>query len=82
MSIQSKIGSTLAILAIAAAVPAAAHDLKEVVAHVFQQAIPNIPGKTLTAVIVDYPPGAASPSHTHATSAFIFAYVISGQIES
>jgi quercetin dioxygenase-like cupin family protein len=34
------------------------------------------------AVEVDYTPGAASPSHTHAKSAFIYAYVISGAIES
>jgi quercetin dioxygenase-like cupin family protein len=34
------------------------------------------------AVTVDYTPGAASPSHTHAKSAFIYAYVISGAIES
>ena len=31
---------------------------------------------------VEYGPGAASPSHTHAKSAFICAYVISGAIES
>ena len=36
----------------------------------------------LVAVEVDYAPGAASPSHTHAKSAFIYAYVISGAIES
>ena len=30
----------------------------------------------------EWPPGAASPSHTHAKSAFIYAYVISGAIES
>ena len=48
----------------------------------FAAAIPNIPGKSLTAVEVDYPPGAASPPHTHAKSAFIYAYVISGEIES
>jgi len=33
-------------------------------------------------VVVDYPPGGASPPHTHAKSAFIYAYVISGRIES
>jgi quercetin dioxygenase-like cupin family protein len=64
------------------ALPAAAHDPGDVVTPAFQQAIPNIPGKTLSAVIVDYPPGGASLSHTHAKSAFIFAYVISGKIES
>ena len=48
----------------------------------FEAAIPNIPGKSLIAVEVDYAPGATSPSHTHAKSAFIYAYVISGAIES
>ncbi|MBV9219099.1 MAG: cupin domain-containing protein [Methylobacteriaceae bacterium] len=52
------------------------------VATNFAAAIPNIPGKSLIAVEVDYPPGAASPPHTHAKSAFIYAYVISGAIES
>jgi quercetin dioxygenase-like cupin family protein len=54
----------------------------ETVAPRFNQAIPNVPGKSLVAVEVDYPPGAASPPHTHAKSAFIFAYVLSGRIES
>ena len=49
---------------------------------VFEAEIPNITGKSLIAVEVDYAPGAASPSHTHAKSAFIYAYVISGAIES
>jgi quercetin dioxygenase-like cupin family protein len=35
------------------------------------QAIPNIPGKSLIAVVVDYPPGGASVPHTHAKSSFI-----------
>src|ERR1043166_2154292 len=48
----------------------------------FEAAIPNIPGKSLIALEVDYAPGAASPSHTHAKSAFIYAYVIAGAIES
>lgn len=54
----------------------------ETVAKNFEAAIPNIPGKSLVAVEVTYPPGAASPAHTHAKSAFIYAYVISGSIES
>jgi len=33
-------------------------------------------------VVVDYAPGAASPSHLHAKSAFIYAHVLSGAIES
>jgi quercetin dioxygenase-like cupin family protein len=54
----------------------------ETVALKLNQAISNIPGKSLVAVEVDYAPGAASPSHTHAKSAFIYAYVLSGEIES
>src|SRR5262245_39308290 len=48
----------------------------------FEAAIPNVPGKSLVAVEVGYAPGAASVPHTHAKSAFIYAYVISGAIES
>ena len=33
-------------------------------------------------LIVDYPPGASSASHRHARSAFIYAYVLSGEIRS
>jgi quercetin dioxygenase-like cupin family protein len=62
--------------------PAAAQDGGETVTTHFEQAIPNIPGKSLVAQVVDYAPGGASPSHTHAKSAFVFAYVISGEIES
>jgi quercetin dioxygenase-like cupin family protein len=62
---------------------ASAHDPQtQTVTKNFEGAIPNIPGKSLVALEVDYAPGAASPSHTHANSAFIYAYVISGAIES
>src|ERR1700754_4730610 len=71
------------IIAAALAFSMAAHDSKaQTVTKNFEAAIPNIPGKSLLAVEVDYAPGAASPSHTHAKSAFIYAYVISGAIES
>jgi quercetin dioxygenase-like cupin family protein len=69
-----------ACLAIAA--PAAAHNPGETVTPSFDHALPNIPGKSLKAVTVDYAPGAASPAHVHAGSAFIFAYVVSGAIET
>ena len=64
------------------AAPASAHDVGDKVTPNFAQAIPNIPGKSLIAVIVDYPPGGASTPHTHAKSSFIYVYVISGSIES
>ena len=65
----------------AIAVPATAHDGETVTPH-FTQAIPNIPGKSLVALVVDYAPGGASPPHTHAKSAFVFGYVLAGEIES
>ena len=48
----------------------------------FSHAIPNVPGKTVVAVEVSYPPGGASAPHRHARSAFVYAYVVSGEIES
>ena len=48
----------------------------------FERVIPNIPGKSLVAVVVDYAPGGASLPHTHAKSAFIFAYVVRGAVGS
>ena len=54
----------------------------ETVKSVFERAIPNIPGKTLTALEVTYAPGGKSPSHFHPKSAFIYAHVLSGAIRS
>lgn len=54
----------------------------ETATPIFKHELPNVPGKSLVAVEVEYPPGAASPSHTHAKSAFIYAYVLSGEIIS
>jgi quercetin dioxygenase-like cupin family protein len=83
MTVISILGAACAAAAaIAVAMPAAAHDAGSVVTPSFTQAISNIPGKSLIAVVVDYPPGGASLPHSHAASAFIFAYVLSGQIES
>ena len=48
----------------------------------FNNAIANIPGKSVVAVVVSYPPGAKSPSHHHAASAFISAYVLEGAVLS
>ena len=47
---------------------------------VFSAQLPNVPGKTLTAIVVEYGPGGGSPAHRHAGS--VFAYVLSGQIRS
>jgi len=69
-------------LAFASISPAMAHGGDETVKPNFESTIPNIPGKSLIALEVDYPPGGASVPHTHAKSSFIYAYVVSGSIES
>jgi quercetin dioxygenase-like cupin family protein len=79
MKLPSFIAACAAIV-IAAAAPA--QEMGQTVTPTFQQPITNIPGKSLIAVVVDYAPGGASPSHVHAKSAFIFGYVLSGEIES
>ncbi|MBW5437592.1 cupin domain-containing protein [Bradyrhizobium canariense] len=83
MNIRTTIAATCAALAFSITGPIYAHDSKaQAVTKNFEAAIPNMPGKSLIAVEVDYTPGAASVPHTHAKSAFIYAYVISGAIES
>jgi quercetin dioxygenase-like cupin family protein len=41
-----------------------------------------MPGKSLIGVVVNYPPGGATPAHHHAPPSFITAYVLSGAIRS
>ena len=55
---------------------------RETVTVVADVPIPNLPGKRLVSRVVDYPPGASSAPHRHARSAFIYAYVLSGEIRS
>ena len=47
---------------------------------IFSTELPNVPGKRLTAVVVRYAPGEASPPHHHAGS--VYAYVLTGVIRS
>lgn len=47
---------------------------------VFDRALPNVPGKSMRGVLVEYGPGAASPAHTHPKSAFIYATVLEGAV--
>lgn len=54
----------------------------ESVKPVFERSIPHLPDKKLIAVVVNYPPGAKSRPHHHAKSAFIYAFVLSGEIRS
>lgn len=75
---------TLAVLAVTAAPAAFAAEpeaQRETIAVAFKEAIANVPGKTMTALIVDYPPGGKTPRHRHG-SAFVVGYVLSGAIRS
>jgi quercetin dioxygenase-like cupin family protein len=49
---------------------------------VYQHELPNIPGKSIKGVLVEYGLGGFSPGHTHAKSAFIYATVLQGAIRS
>jgi quercetin dioxygenase-like cupin family protein len=76
---------TMTACVIALAAPAAAHSPQsgsDIATPVFEHTIPNIPGKNLVSVVVDYPPGGKTEAHHHAKSAFIYAYVLSGAIRS
>jgi hypothetical protein len=46
---------------------------------VHQHKLPNVPGKSVKGVLVEYGPGGYSPGHTHPKSAFIYATVLEGR---
>ncbi|HEU0017828.1 MAG TPA: cupin domain-containing protein, partial [Methyloceanibacter sp.] len=50
---------------------------RDQVTVVFEHALPNVEGKRIVAVMVNYPPGGKSLPHRHAPSAFIYAHVLS-----
>ena len=49
---------------------------------VYQHELPNVPGKSVKVVLVEYGPGGYSPGHTHPRSAFIYATVLEGAVRS
>lgn len=82
-SLRATAGAALvAALALSAgpASRAAAEGTGDRVKPVAAEKLPNVPGKTLTAVVVSYAPGGKSAAHHHAGS--VFAYVLSGAIRS
>jgi quercetin dioxygenase-like cupin family protein len=78
------VGALLATLALTPAfVPDPAHaSPQRKVTVVFDHALPNVPGKSMKGVLVEYGPGGSSRSHRHPTSAFIYATVLEGAIRS
>lgn len=67
--------------------PALAHDTPgggegAKVILVYDHQLPNVPGKSMRGVLVEYAPGGFSEGHTHPVSAFIYATVLEGAIRS
>jgi quercetin dioxygenase-like cupin family protein len=63
---------------------AGAHETGEAakVTLVFEHELPNVPGKSMKSVLVEYGPGASNEAHTHPSSAFIYATVLEGAVKS
>jgi quercetin dioxygenase-like cupin family protein len=61
---------------------AIAADKEAKITVVYEHALPNVPGKSIKGVLVEYGPGGKSPAHTHPKSAFIYATVLEGAIQS
>jgi quercetin dioxygenase-like cupin family protein len=59
-----------------------ASDGKSRVTLVYDHELPNVPGKSIRGVLVEYEPGGSSPAHIHAKSAFIYATVLEGAVRS
>lgn len=49
---------------------------------VYDHALPNVPGKSMKAILVEYGPGQASPAHIHPKSAFTYATVLEGAVRT
>jgi quercetin dioxygenase-like cupin family protein len=80
MTITMRRVAAMTVVALAIAGAPAAYAEGDKVTPVRSEKLPNVPGKSLTAVVVNYAPGGKSASHHHAGS--VFAYVLSGSIRS
>ncbi|MDK4717798.1 cupin domain-containing protein [Rhizobium sp. CNPSo 3968] len=63
--------------------PALAYDTKDAkVTLVYEHPLPDVPGKSIKAALVEYGPGGYSAAHTHAKSALIYATILEGAVMS
>ncbi|TAX56430.1 cupin domain-containing protein [Rhizobium leguminosarum] len=71
-------------LALLAAMGASADESSKAakVTLVYEHELPNVPGKSIKGVLVEYGPGGFSDGHTHPDTAFIYATVLEGAIRS
>jgi quercetin dioxygenase-like cupin family protein len=72
----------LAAISVTGASARAAAADKSKVTLVYDHVLPNVPGKSIKGVLVEYQPGGSSPAYTHPNSAFIYATVLEGAIRS
>ena len=49
---------------------------------VYDHAVPNVPGKSMKGILVEYGPGEGSPAHIHPKSAFTYATVLEGAVRT
>src|SRR5215831_10358329 len=83
LTVSSLIVSTIVAILPFGGIPAQAQQSKNAkVTLVYQHELPNVPGKSIKGVLVEYGPGGYSPGHTHPKSAFIYATVLEGAIRS
>ena len=81
---NSKLKIYMAAVALVLAGNAMAHGdepAKDNITPAFHHALPNVPGKVISSVVVEYQPGQKSPPHRHG-EAFVVAYVLEGAIRS
>jgi quercetin dioxygenase-like cupin family protein len=63
--------------------PHLVYDTKDAkVTLVYEDPLPDVPGKSVKGVLVEYGPGGYSSAHTHAKSALIYATVLEGAVQS
>ena len=75
-------GFAVAALSVSAASAGDLSANKSKVTLVFDHVLPNVPGKSMKGVLVEYAPGGSSPAHTHPASSFIYATVLEGAVRS
>ncbi len=49
---------------------------------VFDHVLPNVPGKSMKGILVEYGPGVATGAHIHPKSAFTYATVLEGAVRT
>ena len=81
-SIAAAIILTAALASPGAAKDAHASEKAAKVTLVYVHELPNVPGKSIKGILVEYGPGGFSEAHTHPSSAFIYATVLEGSIRS